>query len=168
MRTSIPIALAACIQSLIAAPLPGGAELLADNTVIAVYRGTLERPCLARTSDCPDRCGHAKTLAHFDVLKNLHYQKLGEYGDDEAVAGSHLLIGLDSDLPGQDSAPLEAIATMKPGDTVQMTISHYYIKEATIQYPVRPVTSLRILPERRVVSPLRPEDDPIFGVMPLR
>ena len=49
-----------------------------------------------------------------------------------------------------------------------MTISHYYVTVKNSSYPVRPVTSLTVLPEKEQVEPLQPQDVPGNFVMPIR
>ena len=91
---------------LTAAPLPEKADLLATNTVVAVYRGKVKPPCRFLTSECPDHCGHSREQAVFTVKNS--------------------------------------------------------------SYPVRPVTSLTVLPEKEQVEPLQPQDVPGNFVMPIR
>ena len=169
MKTTFLLAAMLSVPSvLMAAPLPEKADLLATNTVVAVYRGTVKPPCHFRTALCPDRCGHSREQAVFTIKTSEDYSHPGKYGDDRLTPGTKWMIGTKDDVPGQDVAVLSQLAGLKPGDTVRMTISHYYVTVKNSSYPVRPVTSLTILPEKEQVEPLQPQDVPGSFVMPIR
>lgn len=153
----------------LAAPLPQESELLARNTVLAVYEKTENRPCHFRTALCPDRCDHASTLAQFRVCANEGYEKPGQYGDEKAEAGSTLLIDVGRDVPGQDEAVARKIAELRPGDKVRLTVTHYYIQEGGNHYPVRPVTSFEVLaPAPTTTASPVSCDEPLFDFSTLR
>ncbi|MGN0810391.1 MAG: hypothetical protein ACI4PY_02715 [Akkermansia muciniphila] len=160
------LAAALFVPTVNAAPLPEKADLLATNTVVAVYRGKVKPPCRFLTSECPDRCGHSREQAVFTVKASEAYSHPGKYGDDRLTPGAQWMVGTKDDVPGQDPAVLEQLAGLKPGDTVRMTVTHYYITLNNASYPVRPVTSLTVLPEKEQPEPLQPQDGP--AVMPLR
>ncbi len=154
-----------------AAPLPREAELLARNSVLAVYEKTEKRPCHFRTALCPDRCDHASTLAQFRVCSNESYEKPGKYGDGKAEVGSTLLVDVGRDVPGQDEEVAHKIAALHPGDKVRLTVSHYYVQEGGVYYPVRPVTSLERLPSSSAsaATPVsRDLHEPLFVFPPVR
>ncbi len=161
---TLTAALAAPI--VIAAPLPQPAELLATNTVVAVYEKTFDRPCMHRTSLCPDRCDHAKKLATFRVVTNENYERTGKYGDDKSEPGSTIYIDMLRDEPGQSENVRKLISELKPGDAVRLKIDHYYIKGNTNQYPVRPVTLIERVAKPAVVPPSK-GDDHMPDIMPL-
>lgn len=140
MKALLPILLGILVPTTMAAPMPEKGDILAVNTVIASYSGISERPCYFRTADCPDRCDHALKLANFRVLKNESYQKPGKYGDDKADTGSSLHIDIKHDVPGQDESVAKEIEKLAPGDTVRMTITHFYVDDNGSRYPIRPVT----------------------------
>ena len=125
-----------------ATPLPEKADLLASNTVVAQYTGTQYHPCRHMTALCPDRCGHANTLAHFRVLRNEHYQRNNEYGDEEMKVDDIAMVDVLNDVPGQDEGVATLISQLKLGDSVRMTINHYYVKEEQGFFPVRPVVKI--------------------------
>ncbi len=127
-----------------AAPLPEKADLLASNTVLALYEGTHFHPCRHMTALCPDRCDHASSLAHFRVLRNVRYQKIGQYGDDKMNEGDTAMVDVRRDIPGQDAQVAQFISQLKPGDAVLITINHYYIQQEHNFFPVRPVVSIKI------------------------
>ena len=128
-----------------AAPMPEKADLLASNAVVAEYVETKDQPCHFRTALCPDRCNHATRLAYFKVLENTRYERAGQYGDDKLEPGSMAAIDVQKDVPGQSPALAAAVAQLKPGDKVRMTISHYYVQTPQAQYPIRPVTQFEPL-----------------------
>lgn len=130
------------VPSVFAAPLPEKADVLAVNTVRAVYEGVQDRPCRFLTSLCPDRCGHATRLALFKVVENEGYQKPGKYGDDKAEAGSIMYVDVLKDIEGQDASVARLIEGLKPGDEVRLTVTHYYVTNGQSMYPVRPATSI--------------------------
>ncbi len=128
-----------------AAPLPEKADLLASNTVVARYEKTHHHPCRHMTALCPDRCDHASTLAHFRVLYSENYQKTSEYGDEEMKSGCTAMVDMLRDIPGQNVAVTELISRLKPGETVRMTINHYYVQVGQNFFPVRPVVKIELL-----------------------
>lgn len=170
----IPLLFSLALTALLthAAPLPREAELLARNSVLAVYEKTEEHPCRFRTALCPDRCGHASTLAQFRVCSNESYEKPGQYGDDKVEVGSTLLVDVGRDIPGQDAAVARKIAALHPGDKVRLTVSHYYVQEGGMHYPVRPVTSFELLPPPTSASAATPVSrdlhEPLFVFPPVR
>lgn len=164
INTIIAIA-ALAMPSLFAAPMPAKAELLASNTVTAVYVGTQERPCMFRTALCPDRCDHAAKVANFQVLDNEDYKKPGKYGDDKAEAGSVIMVDVKNDTPGQEAAVNELISTLKPGDVVRMTQDHYYGEIGNCMTPFRPVTKIEKLDKKAPAPEAKPEQYPVMPIM---
>lgn len=117
-------------------------ELLASNTVVAVYEQTIDRPCMHMTSLCPDRCDHADKLAVFRVIRNEQYNRPGEYGDDKAEPGSPIYISVLKDQEGQDPSVRPFVSGLQPGDTVRFTVEHRYMDQNGSRYPARPVTRI--------------------------
>lgn len=159
------IALALFPLSAFASPLPPKAELLASNTVTAQFLGTRRLPCMGRTALCPERCGHAATVAVFRVLSNEAYDKPGKYGDDKAEPGSELMIDAAADTPGQDAAVQETLASLTPGDTVRLTQKHYYADMGGVHMPVRPVTELSVT--EKTSTPLPPLPENPYPLIPI-
>lgn len=151
--------------SVFASPLPQKADLLASNTVTAQYLGTRHLPCMGRTALCPDRCGHAASVAVFRVISNEAYAKPGKYGDDKAEPGSEILIDAAADVPGQEAAVQETLAALTPGDTVRLTQKHYYADMGEVLMPIRPVTELQVT--EKTDKPLPPLPDNPYPVMPI-
>ncbi|MBQ7024781.1 MAG: hypothetical protein IJN29_14475 [Akkermansia sp.] len=168
MKTiNIIVAIAALvIPTLIAAPMPAKADLLASNTVVAVYTGTKERPCMFRTALCPDRCGHAAKVATFSVVSNEDYKKPGKYGDDKAEPGSVIMVDLLHETPGQSDEVKKIIETLQPGDAVRMTQDHYYGDFGEVVEPFRPVTKMEKLEGVKKSVPASTEVQ--HPIMPLR
>ena len=158
-------ALALSPLSVIAAPLPAKADLLASNTVTAQYLGTRSLPCMGRTALCPDRCGHAASVAVFRVISNESYEKPGKYGDDKAEPGSEILIDAKTDTPGQDASVLQTLASLTHGDTVTLTQKHYYADFGDVLAPVRPVTALQVTEKTEKPLPPMPADP--YPIMPI-
>ncbi len=127
-----------------AAPLPAG-DLLAKNTVIAQYIGTQHIPCRHLTALCPDRCDHATDIAEFIVVKNLDYQKDGEYGQEKADAGSIVRVDIKKTIEGQDPSVAKQIKALKPNQEVEVTITHFYVNSKGNRYPIYPATSFKAL-----------------------
>ncbi len=128
----------------LASPLPGKADLLASNTVLAEYVDTVHQPCRFRTALCPDRCDHATDVSRFRVLENKDYRHSGRYGDEKAEKDSILMVDARKDVPGQDDADIHRkLSELKPGDKVEMTVAHYYVHDGGCHYPARPVVELR-------------------------
>lgn len=154
---------------LFAAPMPENGEVLAVNSVAAEYVGTKDSPCHFRTADCPDRCGHATTLASFRVLKNEAYQRPGKYGDDKAEAGDTMLVDVRKDIPGQDKSVAREIAALQPGDAVRMTVTHFYVNDKGNHYPIRPVTAFEKAAKLPAATPVVPSPDAPgqSGIQPL-
>ena len=163
------IAIAAlAAPALFASPLPQKADLLASNTVVAHYLGTIEIPCRHMTADCPDKCDHGTKAARFRVLQNEDYQLTGKYGDDKMEPGSILMIDIKKPTPGQDDAAVfEFLDTIKVGDKVRLTQKHYYADFGKRVTPVRPVTAIEKVAttDRVPAMPAAPAGD--YSIMPL-
>lgn len=145
MKSKLFLMMAALLPTVFAAPLPEKAELLASNTVVAQFIGTVERPCHFRTALCPDRCDHAIKAAQFRVLSNEAYEKPGQYGDDKAAPGNMLVVDARADVPGQPDDMRQKLAELKPGQLVRITQKHYYADLGDVVMPVRPITQLDVL-----------------------
>lgn len=166
MKKLLPIALAALAPSLFASPIPGKADLLASNTVIARFDGFTEIPCRHMTADCPDRCDHATKVAQFTVLMNEDYKQPGKYGDDKAETGAILMVDVKKPTPGQDDAAVfAAMDTFQPGDTVRLTQDHLYVDDNGNMYPVRPVTKIEKV-EKPAAAPQLPAAVPATPIQP--
>lgn len=167
MKSLVCLLLFACAGGGWASPLPETSQELASNTVTAVYRGTFHRTCKGRTALCPDRCGHSGSVARFDVLSNEGYTRSGRYGDERLEPGAYLMVNTSRPEEGQSEEVTSRLGALEPGDTVRLTVTHYYVNGPHAFYPIRPVTKLELLEEKKTVEPLTPNDDPAAGIMPL-
>lgn len=164
INTIIAVA-ALAVPTLFAAPMPAKADLLASNTVVAVYVGTQERPCMFRTALCPNRCGHAAKVASFRVITNEDYKKPGKYGDDKADPGSIVMVDMLQDVPGQSEDVQKLISTLSAGDKVRMTQDHYYGDFGKVVEPFRPVTKIEKLDGKAEVPAAQEESHPVMPLM---
>ncbi len=99
------------------------AELLSKHVTVSRFTGLSGHECLGRTALCPDRCGDSGTLATFEVLRYLHYEKPGESGDPQAGQFSVLV----EDQHGRPKvSPLirMAIRDLPEDETVLLTWHH--------------------------------------------
>ena len=129
-------------------------QLMTSHATVARFAGLQALPCRHLTSLCPDRCGHAGTLAVFDVVRYLHWaREPGQQYGDERQARHHVRLGGEPGwgagarqatlVPGLDAA-LRALA---PGTLVRLDWRHDYVTTVwegggSAKGPERPVTRL--------------------------
>lgn len=103
-------------------------ELLSANEVVAVYAGQQARPCMFKTSLCPDKCGHGQTWAIFEIKKYLKHVKPGQYGDEKQDKFHFSLTkpsGARSPGMAEDQDVfVAAIQTLHEGDSVHLAWNH--------------------------------------------
>ncbi|KAH0787848.1 flp [Histomonas meleagridis] len=116
-------------------------DVLATNSTIARFEGIIHRPCMFRTALCPDRCGHAKDLAKFTILKYLNYEKKGQYGDEEATE-FYANINPNAEEDRQQADIINIIKDLKVGDQVRLDWEHIYVNNNGCRYPERPIRLL--------------------------
>lgn len=119
-------------------------DLLARQKVIAEFAGIRHIPCRFMTALCPDRCGHAKDVAVFNVTKVEEYYKPGKYGDDEYTQVMVNLKGGDG-TDKQDPEIIAKVNTLTKGAKVRLIVEHIYVHNGGMHYPERPVRSIEIL-----------------------
>lgn len=156
--------------SVLAAPLPENAKKLAENTFVATYLDTREQPCRHMTADCPNNCDHATVVARFHVVANVSSERFDKYGDNQPKAGSIMVIDIKKPTPGQDDAAFfSLVASLKAGDKVRMTQTHYYGQVGCCHMPFRPITAAeRIAKENKPEIPAIPAAKPgEYPVMPI-
>ncbi len=120
--------------------------LLSRHSTVATFGGVREQPCRHLTSLCPHQCGHAASVALFNIVDYLEYEKPGQYGDEQATV-FHVRV---SGGTGGDTAPPDVaalIATLAPGDRVLLDWRHEYVTNTwegggSAKFPERPVTKL--------------------------
>lgn len=113
-------------------------DTLATFRTICEYEGIQHQPCRFMTSLCPDRCGHAKDLAVFKVVKVVEYTKPGQYGDDENTERFHLDTNPNTVVEEQDNAILGQIKDLVPGKQYYVDWDHIYVDKEGSKFPVRP------------------------------
>ena len=122
------------------------AELLSAHETVARYMGLTAHICRGLTSLCPDRCGDSGALATFAVVRYLHYEKHGEYGDPQAER----LLVLVEDQHGRPKVPplvRMAIRDLKEGATVLLSWHHEYVTRNGASWPERPIVRVLPIPE---------------------
>jgi hypothetical protein len=119
-------------------------EVLSVHRTIAEYVGIVHMPCRFRTSDCPDRCGHAFDAAEFKILSYEEYEKKGEYGDEKRTKFHARLDATDASRTDyQDPKFTEVIKTFSPGQKVKLSWDHIYVTDSTgSKRPERPIRAL--------------------------
>ncbi|KAA8493567.1 hypothetical protein FVE85_4704 [Porphyridium purpureum] len=119
-------------------------ETLSTHSTVSKFAGAEDFPCLFRTSQCPDSCGHGGLVAVFQVDEYLAYNKLGQYGDEKQDKFHIKVSKLDDTVRG-------IYAQLKPGDEVLLDWKHDYVtrttysggKDFTSKSPERPITKLK-------------------------
>ena len=113
-------------------------DTLATNSTIAVFEGISKRPCMFRTSLCPDRCGHSQEVARFKIVKYLDYTKPGEYGDEKQEY-FYANMNINSEEDRQKKEFIDIIKGLKEGDKVKLNWDHIYVDNNGSRYPERPI-----------------------------
>ncbi|KAK2960661.1 putative flp protein [Blattamonas nauphoetae] len=119
-------------------------EVLSSHTAIARFVGVKFHPCLHMTSLCPDRCGHAKYLASFNIEEYEKYEKKGEYGDEKQTVFSFDM-NPKAKVDRQAEAVIERVKTLKEGDLVRLSWDHIYVTSGGSKYPERIVRTLETI-----------------------
>lgn len=171
MMKLIPIILSAFIApSVLASPLPENAQKLAEHTFVATYLDTKEQPCRHLTADCPHNCDHATVVARFHIRTIESSERFNEYGDAQPKAGSIFVVDVKRPTPGQDDeAFFRLVSSLKAGDKVRLTQTHYYGQVGNCQMPFRPITAAeRVQPQNKPQVPAIPAAKPgEYPVMPI-
>lgn len=115
------------------------ADVLCINEVKATFEKVEHRPCMFRTSLCPDRCGHATDYAIFKVDEYLKYEKPGEYGDDKTDV-FHWNLKPSTDTNKLHPEYLEIVKNLQPGQKVKINWTHFYVHDNGSSFPERSVT----------------------------
>lgn len=116
-------------------------ELLAFNRVLASFEGIEHKPCLFRTSLCPDKCGHARDVARFHVLRYFDYGSFGQYGD---VPQETFFVNMKEGDREDPQLPvvLSCIRGLQKGDTVELSWAHLYVTQDGSSFPQRRVLGI--------------------------
>lgn len=146
-------------------------DTLSIHETIARFDGTEFMPCRFRTALCPDRCGHARTVALFSILRYEKFEKKGQYGDEQTTRFSMPLSGDVS--PEVDPMRIEIVKRLKPGDWVRLDWVHEYVHRDGSSFPERVVTRLERIPgaelealQKEIDKPAAPEPAPPAGIAP--
>lgn len=146
-------------------------DTLSVHETIARFDGTEFIPCHFRTALCPDRCGHARTVAWFSILRYEKYEKKGQYGDEKATRFPMPISGEAS--PEVDPVRIEVVKKLKPGDWVKLDWVHEYVHRDGSSFPERVVTRLERIagPEldalkKEIAPPAASEPAPPAGIAP--
>lgn len=145
---AIATGLALSLQSAVAdialpsAPVPGNArqiiqgncDLMASNTVRAVFQGMQQQDAAQTTPITP--------AAVFQVQENLAHRRYVRYGDGLMPEGMLFTVCMDRSLPGQPVQVVDEIAQMKPGDEAIMKVDHLFIFSEPQGQNVRPCTRI--------------------------
>lgn len=162
MKYTAIILSALLAPSVLASPLPEKAKKLAESTFVATYLDTHEHPCDFMTADCPHNCDHATIVARFHVVANESHKSFDKYGDAQPAAGSILEVDIKNPTPGQDDeAFFSLVASLKAGDKVRLTQTHYYGPVGMCVMPFRPITAAE-----RIQAPKKPEVPAIPAARP--
>jgi hypothetical protein len=123
-------------------------QVLAENQTIAKLKGIAYQRCNGMTSLCPDNCGNSGDFATFEIVAYVKYNKLGEYGDDQAktysfqVNDNHKVLKITKEYS-------DAVRALKPGDYVLLNWNHEYVTReedgTSASGPERPLTKVQTI-----------------------
>lgn len=122
-------------------PAEGETKMLSSHSTIAEFVGLKEHRCMGMTAECPDNCGHSGSLAVFEIISYLDYQKPGKYGDPKAEKFQLLVVDNHGNAK-IDKEILKKITELKEGDTVTLKWRHDYVTRNRASFPVRTITEL--------------------------
>ncbi len=117
------------------------ADTLAKHETVAEFLGTKDHRCMGLTLLCPYSCGHSGTLAGFEIVNYITYEKLGEYGDPKCREFAFLLED-NMKNPRVSAAIRDAVSYLKQGDIVLLSWNHDYLTGSGVSRPERPITKL--------------------------
>lgn len=119
----------------------GNCDLMASNTVRAIFRGTQLSGDQNNTQ-----------IAVFEVVQNLAHKRHVRYGDGLMPAGMLFSISLDPTLPGQPTSIIEEINQMQIGEEAVIKIDHLFLFDEPQGINIRPCTRLA----RKPATPAMP------------
>lgn len=119
-------------------------ELLALHRTVATFLRIEHKPCMFRTALCPDRCGHAKDVAIFQIDEYTEYEKPGQYGEEKQDKFYASLKENDDD-GSQPKEFVEKIKSLQPGQKVRLGWDHIYVTDENGQHPERPIRVLEVI-----------------------
>ena len=136
----------------------GNSDLLASNTVRAVFRGMQE----VAVSRFTNPQSYSTQVAVFEVVENLAHRRLVRYGDGLLQAGTIITVSMDRNQPGQPSSVVDEIAQMQVGEEAVMKIDHLFLFAEPEGINIRPCTRLA----RKPAGAGKPQVSPVTPVTP--
>lgn len=127
----------------------GNCDLMASNTLRAIFRGT--RDLAVQTLHDPQPT--TVHIAESEVVENLAHRRFVRYGDREMPSGMHFAVALDREMPGQPTDVVDKIIQMKPGDEAVMKIDHIYLFDGPEGKHLRPCTRMALRPTAQPDTP---------------
>lgn len=109
----------------------GNCDLMASNTVRAVFRGVQPADAQGTTY-----------VALFEVVQNLAHQRVVRYGDGMMPVGMVFTVTLDKYMPGQPASVVDEIAMMQVGEEAVMKIDHLFLFNEPQGLNIRPCTRI--------------------------
>lgn len=109
----------------------GNCDLMASNTVRAVFRGVQPADAQGTTY-----------VALFEVVQNLAHQRVVRYGDGMMPVGMVFTVTLDKYMPGQPASVVDEIALMQVGEEAVMKIDHLFLFNEPQGLNIRPCTRI--------------------------
>lgn len=137
----------------------GNSDLLASNTVRAVFRGMQE----VAISHFTNPQSYTTQVAVFEVVENLAHRRLVRYGDGCLQAGTIITVSMNRNQPGQPSSVVDEIAQMQVGEEAVMKIDHLFLFAEPEGINIRPCTRLA----RKPNSAGKPQVTPVTPVAPV-
>ena len=149
----------------------GNCDLMASNTVRAVFRGfrqvTSQTPMEAQPT--------ASDYAIFEVVQSLAHKQHVCYGDTRLKEGMIFSVSLDRNMLGQPTSVVDEILLMQLGEECVMKIDHLFVFDEPQGLNIRPCTRLARKPGSAApvvpaynpqVAPVSPET-PAVPVIPV-
>ena len=137
------------------APGRGNCDLMASNTVRAVFRGIQQNQDGTQT-------------AIFEVVQNLAHKRIVRYGDGIMPVGMIFTVALDRNMPGQPASIVDEITLMQVGEEAVMMIDHLFLFDEPQGVNLRPCVRMARKPATpaTVPYPIQPGVAPTAPVAP--
>ena len=133
----------------------GNCDLMASNTVRAVFRGIQQNQDGTQT-------------AIFEVVQNLAHKRIVRYGDGIMPVGMIFTVALDRNMPGQPASIVDEITLMQVGEEAVMMIDHLFLFDEPQGVNLRPCVRMARKPATpaTVPYPIQPGAAPTAPVAP--
>jgi hypothetical protein len=116
----------------------GNCDLMASNTVRAVFRGFRQVTSQAPLEAQPT----ASDYAIFEVVQSLAHKQHVCYGDTRLKEGMLFSVSLDRNMLGQPTSVVDEILLMQLGEECVMKIDHLFVFDEPQGLNIRPCTRL--------------------------